>query len=202
MCKLIFGITGATGTGKSTVSDIFRSLGADVIDADKISREVTVPNSDCLAEIERHFGGSVILKNGELDRRALGKIVFSDENELHVLTEITHKYIKKAVEQRISESTSNICAIDGAVLIGSNMEAICEFMVVAAADWDIRKKRIMQRDGILAEDAENRMKSQESMDFYIAHADYVIENNEGKAELEEKARSIYNEILRERVVGL
>ena len=202
MCQLIFGITGATGTGKSTISDIFRSLGADVIDADKISREVTVPYSDCLAEIERHFGGSVITQSGELDRRALGRIVFSDENELRMLTEITHKYIKEAVEKRIRESISNICAIDGAVLIGSNMESICEFMVVAAADWDIRKNRIMQRDGISAEDAENRMKSQESMDFYIAHADYVIENNKGKAELEEKAKSIYNEILRERGAGL
>lgn len=202
MCKLIFGITGATGTGKSTVSDIFRSLGVDVIDADKVSRDVTVSGSGCLAEIKRHFGDSVILDGGELDRRALGKIVFSDKNELSVLTEITHKYIKKAVEKRICQSKSNICAVDGAVLIGSNMESICEFMVVVTAEEDIRKKRIMQRDGICAQEAQSRMKSQKDMDFYIAHADYVIENNEGKSELEEKARYVYDKILRERVVGL
>lgn len=199
MCKLIFAITGTTGSGKSSASEIFRSLGVDVIDADKISREVSTPNSKCLQEITACFGTKILFENGELNRRALGSIVFSDKAKLELLTKITHKYIKASVEQKIKDSKSNICAVDGAVIIGSNIEALCKFIVVVTADKEVRKNRIKMRDGISDDDAEKRINSQKNTDFYIAHSDYIIQNNKGLDALTEEVTHIYNKILRERI---
>ena len=193
---MIFGITGQTGSGKSSVSEIFRSFGADVIDADKISREVCTAGSECLKEIEESFGSEIIIEDGELDRRRLGGIVFSDPQKLELLTGITHRYIKDAVIDRIKNSKSGICTIDGAVLIGSNMEELCEYMVAVIADEDLRKKRIMARDGLSEDEALRRIRAQRDESFYRAHSDYIIENNGSTETLEESARRIYDRIVR------
>lgn len=193
---MIFGITGQTGSGKSFVSDIFRSFGVDVIDADKISHEVCAAGSECLEEIEKSFGSEIILDSGELDRRRLGSVVFSNPQKLRLLTGITHRYIKDAVIKRIKNSKSGICAIDGAVLIGSNMEELCEYMVAVIADEGLRKKRIMVRDGLSEEEALSRIRAQQDESFYRVHSDYVIENNGSIEELEKKARCIYDRIVR------
>lgn len=195
---MIFGITGQTGSGKSSVSDIFRGLGAYVIDADKISHEVCAAGSDCLNEIEKNFGSEVILANGELDRKRLGAIVFSDSEKLSLLTRITHRYIKDDVVEKIKNSKSEVCAIDGAVLIGSNMEEMCEFMISVIAGEELRKKRIMARDGLSEEEALRRIHAQEDEEFYRAHSDFIIENNGSIESLTEKARCIYDRIVRKK----
>ena len=193
---MIFGITGQTGSGKSTVSDFFRAAGVDVADADKISREVCAAGSRCLEEIRKNFGSGIILPDGSLDRKGLGRIVFSDPERLELLTQITHRYIKAAVAERLNNSKSKVCAIDGAVLIGSNMEEMCEYMVAVVADKSIRKKRIMERDGLSDEEAERRIHAQEDESFYRSHSDFVIENNGGIEALEAQVRRIYDRIVR------
>ena len=199
MCKIIFGITGATGTGKSTASEIFRKLGVDVIDADITAHEVTAPREKCLDEIIEHFGSDILFADGSLNRRALGRLVFSDKQKLAALTAITHKYIKERISEKINNSQSNICAVDGAVLIGSNMESMCSFMVVITANEETRKKRIIARDGISEADAENRIKSQGNDAFYRSHGDYIIENNGSDKDLEKNITDVYKKILDERI---
>lgn len=198
MCDLIFGITGQTGAGKTMVSDIFRNLGVTVVDADKTSRETTQKGSPCLKEIAACFGSEFILPNGELNRGALGRVVFSNPDQLSKLTEITHKYIKESVIQKLSESTSKLKAIDGAVLIGSNMEEMCAFMVAVTADEDIRKERIKLRDGLSDKDAKSRINAQQSKEFYKSHAKYIIENNKTQKELEQQAIQVFNQICKYR----
>lgn len=198
MCDLIFGITGQTGAGKTMVSDIFRNLGVTVVDADEASKETTKKGSPCLKEIEKCFGSEFILPSGELDRRGLGRVVFSNPDKLAKLSEITHKYIKESVTQKLSESTSKIKAIDGAVLIGSNMEEMCAFMVAVTADCDIRKERIKLRDGLSDEDAKTRINAQQSKEFYKNHAKYIIENNKTQKELEQQTIEVYNQICKYR----
>lgn len=200
MCKLIFGITGATGTGKSTMSEIFRELGVDVIDGDIASREVTENGSQCLAEITEKFGTDILFEDGSLNRHALGRVVFADSQKLAELTSITHRYIKELVLEKIQNSKSKICAIDGAVLIGSNMESLCEFMVAVVADNEIRKERIIARDDISETDAENRISSQEDEAFYRSHSDYIIENNGSREDLEIEVKELYKKILQERIL--
>ncbi len=194
MDKYIFGITGGSGAGKSTVSRKFRELGVFVSDADMAARAVVSKGSACLDEIRLSFGDEVILDNGELDRKRLGQIVFSDKNKLELLNNITHKYIKEYIEKEINSSDSDICAVDGAVIIGSPVMELCSSMVVVTADEDVRINRIMLRDGIDRKYASDRIRSQKDDKFYLSHADYIVENNGEDQELGVKIERIYSKI--------
>jgi len=187
--KIIFGITGQTGSGKSYISDIFRKMGVTVFDSDIIAHEVMEAGKPCLLELQQYFGSSIIDKNGSLIRPALAKIVFSDPEKLGILNSISHKYIKEEIERRISRCESSAAAIDGAVIIGSPVEELCSFLVGVTAPDDIRLSRIMLRDGISKEAAIARMKAQKDKDFYINHCKYIIEND-NTGDLSQKAALI------------
>lgn len=190
---LIFGITGGSGAGKTTVSDMFRTLGVYVADADLAAREVVKKGMPALAEITECFGKDVLLGDGSLDRRKLAGIVFSDKASLKKLNEITHKYIKMYIEQQLSHANCEIVAIDGAVIIGSSVEPLCSYITTVTADRETRILRIMKRDGISRADAEKRIDAQQSDDFYIAHSDFVIQNND-LTTLKAQAENILNQI--------
>lgn len=197
MCKFIFGITGPTGAGKSTVSAMFRELGADVFDADAISRIATAKGTPCLRELTDAFGTDILLESGELNRKKLGSIVFSDKQQLQILNAIVHRYIRDYITERVRLSPLKICAIDGAVLIGSSIENMCRFMVSVIADEDIRLNRIISRDSLKSTDAKKRMNSQPGADFYAKHSKYVIKNNGDTEELRSAVTDIFNNILKE-----
>ena len=194
MEKFIFGITGPTGAGKSTVSDIFRELGVYVADADIVAREVTKKGSECLGEIHNTFGDCVITNNAELDRKALAQIVFQDKTKLRLLNDITHKYIKKQLEDEIEKSHSDIAAIDGAVIIDSPVMDMCKCLVVVTAQRDIRINRIIARDNIDIDMANKRINSQMSDSQYKQYADFIIENNGDNTALKGCVEGIYNKI--------
>lgn len=194
MCKFIFGITGGSGSGKTTVSDIFRSLGADVIDTDIISRCVTGKGSECLLNLTAAFGKDILTEDGSLNRRRLASIAFADNEKKSLLNIITHKYIKLETEKRITESPSNIIGIDGAVLIGSNMERMCEKMVVVTAERNVRINRIKSRDNLTDEEAITRLDAQQSDEFYKSHADFIIDNSSDLASLTEQVKTVYNKL--------
>lgn len=191
---IIFGITGGSGAGKSTVSELFRSMGVRVIDADKTAHEVVRKGTKCLEELTRYFGSGILKSDGTLDRKRLGNIVFSDGAELKKLNEITHKYIKMEIEKQLAETDCDFAAIDGAVIIGSEIEAMCRFMVSVLAERDVRIKRITERDGISRESAEKRLASQPDDYFYIEHSDYLIYNNGDVRTLSEETEKIFNKI--------
>ena len=194
MEKFIFGITGPTGAGKSTVSDIFRELGVYVADADIVAREVTKKGSECLGEIHNTFGDCVITNNAELDRKALAQIVFQDKTKLRLLNDITHKYIKKQLEDEIEKSHLDIAAIDGAVIIDSPVMDMCKCLVVVTAQRDIRINRIIARDNIDIDMANKRINSQMSDSQYKQYADFIIENNGDNTALKGCVEGIYNKI--------
>lgn len=194
MEKFIFGITGPTGAGKSTVSDIFRKLGVYVVDADIIAREVTKKGSECLSEIQNAFGDCVLTDDSELDRKALAQIVFQDKTKLSLLNDITHKYIKKQLENEIKKSHLDIAAIDGAVIIDSPVMDMCKCLVVVTAQRDTRINRIIERDNIDIDMANKRINSQMSDAQYMQYADFVIENNGDNTALKGCVEGIYNKI--------
>lgn len=191
---LIFGITGGSGSGKTTVSDIFRSLGVRVIDADKAAREVVKKGSSCLDELTQYFGTEIIESDGSLNRKKLANIVFKDTVKLKKLNEITHSYIKIYIETILSKISEPIAAIDGAVIIGSGIENMCSFMVSVIADYDVRINRIIKRDGLSIEDAKNRLSSQPSDEFYINHSKYIIYNNGNTYKLRQDTEKIFKDI--------
>lgn len=194
MDKYIFGITGATGAGKSTVSSILRKYGVFVADADKAAREVTTSNSDCIKELKNNFGADIYTADNRLNRQELAQIVFNDENKLKLLNSITHKYIKQYIENELMQSEAAIAAVDGAVLIGSPVMDLCQKLVVVTADEKIRKERIIKRDFLSNEMAENRISSQMTNAEYEKYADFIIVNNGDNVRLEECVEQVYIKI--------
>jgi len=171
--KYIIGLTGGTGAGKSAVSNFLESKGATVIDADKLSREITKENGVALPEINEAFPG--VIKDGILDRKALGRIVFSDKEKLLILNKITHKYIIKLTEEKISEATGLII-LDAPLLFEAGEEALCDKVIFVRADDDVRIKRIMERDNLTYEEAKMRIDARNLLPI-MEKCDFVAENN-------------------------
>lgn len=190
--KTLFGITGPSGSGKGYLSDIFRKHGVTVFDGDFISHEVVEPGKPANRELFDHFGSDFFAEDGTLLRRKLAGRVFSDESELRILNKIVHKYIKKEIEERLSVSAP-VCAIDGAVIIGSEIEDMCEFLVGVIAPRELRIERLKKRDGISEEEIKARMDSQPDDDFYKNHCRYIIEND-GTVDLEKEVGKILEDI--------
>ncbi len=180
---LVFGITGGSGSGKSSASERFRENGIYVIDADKTAREVVRQGEPCLEELVKELGSEILNDDGGLNRRKTGDIVFSDKKKLDILNRITHKYIQKALEDQLNKIDTDIAAVDGAVIIGSPVEKMCSFLVSVMADKEIRLARIMKRDNISREAALKRIESQPSDEFYIANSRYLLYNNISKENL-------------------
>ncbi len=190
MKKFVFGITGPTGSGKTTVSNLFRDKGIHVIDCDKIAAYVTEKKHDCIEELRDAFGDTVFNVDGTLNRPSLASIVFGNDEKLKLLNKITHKYIKEQIEKEITDSKADIIAIDGAVIIGSPVMDICEKLLVVIADTDVRLKRIMKRDNISFDSAQKRISSQMSNEEYERYADFIIKNNDNMR-LGEKFEEVY-----------
>ncbi len=174
----IIGVTGGIGSGKSTVSSMFRQLGADVIDADEISRAITKKNGSAFDEIVSNFGEEILLENGEIDRKKLGQIVFSDKNKLEVLNEITHKYIFIEMEKRIRESKAEIIILDVPLLFSKDFRIKYDYSVGVTANVSERIKRVKSRDGLTEDEILSRINNQISDKELEEKADFIIENND------------------------
>ena len=185
--KKLVGITGGSGCGKSHLSMLLREKGIPVIDCDLVSREIMAKDTPCAEEVTRYFGNE-ILENGEINRRKLGRIVFSDPRKLKKLNEITHRYILESIYNKMAKEESEVVCTDGATLIESGIK--CDMMVGIVADKEVRKQRIMERDGLTAEDAELRISAQKEDEFYIKNCDFVIDNSLGNVDIDEFIKKI------------
>lgn len=179
--KRLVGITGGSGCGKSHLSGLLRQRGIPVIDCDIVSREIMAGGTPCAKEVIDFFGDE-ILENGEINRRKLGRIVFSDPEKLQKLNEITHKYILADIYNKMEKEESDIVCLDGATLIESGIK--CHVLVGVLADKEIRKTRIMERDNLTEEDAKNRILAQQEDSFYIENCDFVVYNNTGEYDID------------------
>lgn len=190
----VFGITGGSGSGKTSVSAVFKSLGVEIVDTDIIAREVVEAGSECLNKLVEYFGNEVLYADGTLNRKRLASIAFPDKEKTEMLNSITHKYIKERVEDILSHFKADFAAIDGAVIIGSLIEPRCEFIVSVIADRDVRIRRIMKRDGITDYQAGQRLMAQPDDAFYKSHSKFVILNNGTEHELENEVKVLFNKI--------
>lgn len=178
---LVVGLTGQTGAGKSTVSKVFADNGFAVINADYISRMVVEKGTDCLAEIVDIFTRDILNEDGSLNRKALGNIVFSDRTKLEMLNTIIYPYITSEILKQIkdfSDSGQKLVLLDAPTLFESHADDFCEIIISVLADDEIREERIIKRDGITKKQANDRMSCQHDAEFFAAHSDYVIQNND------------------------
>ena len=200
----IIGLTGQTGAGKSSVREILQKKGAAVIDADTVAHDITDNNVNCIYDIVNHFSCLVLNEKGKINRKALGKRVFSDKKELLALNKIIFPYILEAIEHEvlgyIAKGAENI-VIDGATVIESGCGKMCDVLVSVVAEEETRLTRIIKRDGISKADAERRVSAQKPEEFYTENSDFVIRNDSTPAELERSVNSVLKNmvLLREKV---
>lgn len=195
---MIVGITGSSGSGKSTVAGFFKEFGFIHIDLDKISRDVTCKGSLCLDEITAFFGNNVLCADGSLNRRALGELVFRDEDSLKELNRITHKHILAEMNRIISESEGDIL-IDVPLLFESGTDKLCDFTVGVISDRKIQIERLCARDGICAETASARLDRQSPNEFFLENCDFCITNTGNENELFESTKKLIS-ALKERAL--
>ena len=192
----IIGLTGGSGTGKTTALKIFESKGAFGVDCDAVYHELLENNRDMLNEIGAHFGG--IVKDGILDRKALGQIVFRGEDELEKLNRITHKYTREEVDRILRNyalSGGRTVVLDAIALVESGRAEKCKTVIGITASAEVRLLRITERESLLREYAQMRIDAQKTDDFFRENCDYIIENNGGIGEFKDKCCKLFEELI-------
>ena len=191
---LLVGLTGGIATGKSAVSEMFRALGAVIIDADVLAREVVEPGEPALAEIARDFGSNMIAADGRLDRKALGAVVFADSARRRRLEAITHPRIRERFDRRLGDLAGQqfkgLVFFDAAVMIESGNYKNMDRLVVVVTDETTQIARLMARDGCTREDALARIRSQMPLSEKAKLADHVIDNSGSRAATESEVRRV------------
>ncbi len=191
---IIIGITGGSGCGKTTVSNILSNNGVDVVDCDLVAKKIVEPAEPALNEIKKYFGSEYIKEDGTLNRKKLASLVFAEPEKLLKLNEITHKYVKDYIDLYIENSKSDIIGLDAAALIESDIYKKCDYLICVLADKKIREERIMKRDMLSKEEAISRINAQKNDSFYIEKSDYIVYNNDNIDSVNNKVREILDEI--------
>ncbi|MBI4247133.1 MAG: dephospho-CoA kinase [Candidatus Rokubacteria bacterium] len=198
---MLVGLTGGIATGKSTVSAMLRALGAVIIDADQLAREVVEPGAPALAQIVAAFGRGVLGPDGRLDRKALGAIVFADADRRRRLEALTHPPIRERLTRRLAELTAQkfqgLAIFDAPVMIESGTYTTMDRLVVVITDEATQLARLMARDGIDRTEALRRIRSQMPLAEKAKLADHVIDNSGDRAATEAQVRRVHAALLAE-----
>ncbi|HPL54635.1 MAG TPA: dephospho-CoA kinase [Bacillota bacterium] len=195
---MVIGLTGGIASGKSTVSAKLKELGAAIIDVDILARSVVSKGEIAYNRIIQCFGESILLPNGEINRKRLGSIVFSDKKKLALLNGITHPEIISRVKERIRElktAGNSVIVVDAAILIEMGLYKYVDSVWVVAADREIQIKRLIERDKFDYRDSEKRINSQFTDDARKKYADIVIDNNESIETLSKKIEELWGNVM-------
>lgn len=198
----VIGVCGASGSGKGVVLEGFEKLGIPTINADEVYHRLTSGPSDCLDALCAEFGNEIVLPDGGLDRRALAKIVFSNENaeqKREKLNIISHSFVVAEIRRMVSSLAENnkMVAIEAPLLFESGLCDDCDVIIAVEVDNNIRVARICERDGISKKEARARIKSQMDDRALDRVCDYVIANYGTKEEIYRAVERIVNVINKE-----
>jgi len=175
------GLTGGIACGKSTVSAMLVRRGAILVDADQIAREVVEPGSPVLAEIAERFGAQVLQSDGSLNRKRLGEMIFRDPDLRRELNRIIHPPIRATMLERMrageSRHPDKLVVADVPLLYESGLERMFEEVVVVYVPREVQLARLMRRDGLTREQAEERLSAQMPIEEKKRRADFVIDNS-------------------------
>lgn len=187
----LVGLSGGIGSGKTAVSDRLAALGATVVDADVIAREVVEPGTPALMQIHGYFGAGILQDDGSLDRAALRQRVFADAEAKRWLEGLLHPLIGERTMQAIAEAPGAVVLLVSPLLVESGMHAICDRVLVVDVPEAVQIARTMQRDSNSREQVEAIVASQASREARLAKADDVLENTGTLAELHAKVDALY-----------
>lgn len=180
---MILGITGGTGCGKTTLLSAIAEAGGLILDCDAIYHQLLETDESLLTAIEARFPGTV--KNGVLQRKKLGALVFSNEKALLDLNAITHGAVRAEVKRQLAQNPP-LAAIDAIALFEGRLAEFCDLTVAVTAPVEDRVSRLMARDGISESYARSRIAAQHSEDWFRSHCDWILENNGTKEQFQRK----------------
>lgn len=175
---LVVGITGGIGAGKTTVTDIFEELGISVVDADLLSREVVAVGSPTLNIISQHFGSSILLTDGSLNRSKLRSIVFTDDVERRWLESVTHPAIRKLTEDRLTSASSPYVVLSSPLLLETDQHTLVDHIVVVDIPVEQQIERASRRDAQSTSQIQAIIEKQISRTDRLARANHIIDNSE------------------------
>jgi len=192
----VIGLTGGIASGKSTVSAMLRDLGLNVLDADKVAREIVEPGQRAYNDIVREFGPQVVAPDGSLDRKVLGDLVFSQPELRMRLNQITHPRLWEVFDHRMKEMPpgTRIVIWDVALLLETNMDRRVDEVWLVWVDEARQIERLMKRDSLSEAEAESRLRAQMSIGDKMKRADRLIDNRGSVEETRATVTRFYNQL--------
>jgi len=189
----VLGLTGGIGSGKSLVAEMFRNLGAEVIDADQLARDVVEPGQPALNEIVLAFGRDVLLPDGRLNRGKLAATIFADAVARQRLNAITHPRIRERMDAEVAarRGHTGLLVLDIPLLYENGRADSVEKVVVVWVDPRTQLQRLTERDGLSLEEARLRVAAQMPLDDKRARADEVIDNSGDRESTRRQVEAIY-----------
>jgi dephospho-CoA kinase len=194
--KLI-GLTGGIASGKSTVAKILKRLGAAIVDADALAREVVEPGHEAWKDIVETFGAEVLQPDRTLDRQKLRATIFNNPTARKKLEAIIHPRVRALAEERIHQHTAagyEIVVYEVPLLFEGNLHEWLRPVVLVTCDLDTQKRRLQERDGLSAEASQKHIEAQMSLAEKRRLADYVIDNDGSLEDLEGEVQTVLNKI--------
>ena len=192
---ITIGLTGGIASGKSLVAELFRRLGAAVIDSDSIAREVVESGTTGWESVVAEFGQDILAPDGTIDRAKLGSIIFSDRERRDTLNAILHPRIINTIREQIAALGKQYpeapVVADIPLLIECGLQHEFDAVIVVWSPPELQQKRLMERDGLSAVEAQQRIDAQMALNEKQAHATYVIKNDGSEMKAEEQVKTIF-----------
>ena len=197
---IVAGLTGGIGTGKSTVAAVFAEAGAVIIDADEIARDVVAKGRPAWCRIVAHFGRSVLLPDGGIDRKKLGAIIFNDARQKAHLDRIVHPHVMAETEQQLIEiervQPQAVVILDVPLLIEAGMDRGLDDVIVVYTPEAVQLKRLMRRDRLTAAEGLSRIRSQMPIEEKKMRATVVIDNSSSPAVTRKRVLTVFADLRR------
>lgn len=192
---IVIGITGGIGSGKSAVTDRFEALGITVVDADLASRVVVEPGGPALHAIAEHFGDSILLPDGRLDRAALRRIVFADDGQRRWLEQLTHPLIGQEIRRQLESASSDYAILSSPLLLETTQSTLTDLVVVVDVPEAMQLQRTMARDDNDEAQVKRIIAAQMNREDRLEKADIVIDNSGSLSELDAVVAELHKEFL-------
>ena len=188
---MIIGLTGGIGSGKTAVSDTFKSLGINIIDADVSSRSVVKKGQPALDDIKAHFGDDILDSENSLDRAKLREIIFKNPDERVWLEKLLHPKIAEHIKDQLENSESPYCVLVSPLLLETEQKSYCSFVLVVDVPEESQIARTAKRDGVSEEQVKNIISAQIDREKRLEQADEIIINDGSMEELREKVMVLH-----------